>query len=70
MDKVSLVIKDDIFLADLMASLNPKPRELRKRLKSHKPVNRLKRKVNERLYKASQNVESGAPREREYARNN
>ena len=34
MDKDSLQIKDDIFVANLMASLNPEPGELQKRNKS------------------------------------
>jgi len=32
-----------------MANLNPEPWELRKRLKSQRPVNNLKRKVRDRL---------------------
>ena len=49
LDKASLQMKDDIFLANLMASLNPEPWELRKRLRSHVPVNHLKQRVKKRL---------------------
>ena len=42
MDKNSLQLKDDIFVANLMASLNPEPGELQKRLKSQIPMNHVR----------------------------
>ena len=46
---VALELKDDIFVANLMSSLNPEPWELRKRLPSFEDVDRLKRRVRNHL---------------------
>lgn len=65
-DKVSLEIKDDVFVANLMATLNPEPWEIKKRLKSQIPVDHIRRKARDLMH-ADLNNES---HQFEYARNN
>jgi len=47
--KTSLEMKDDIFVANIMASLNPEPWEMRKKLKSPRPVDHVKRRSRQRI---------------------
>ena len=49
MGKESLQLKDDIFVANLMASLNPEPGELQKRLKSQIPINHVRIRCNKQI---------------------
>ena len=82
-DKVSLGIKDDVFVANLMASINPEPWELRKRMRTPKPVNHMKRRIRKRLESnvsentsnaggddSARNRKSAEVTNRDYARNN
>jgi len=69
-DKVSLEIKDDIFVANLMATLNPEPWEIKKRLKSQIPVNHLRRKARDQQQQHSDLNNESHQLERDYARNN
>ena len=53
-DKDTEQLKEDILVANIMASLDPEPGELQKKLNSPRAVNHLKRRVRQRF-------ESGPP---------
>ena len=51
LDETSQGIKEDVIVANIMASLNPDPWELHKKMKSLEPVNHMRRRIKERIDK-------------------
>ena len=68
-DKVKIEIKDDVFVANLMATLKPEPWELHKRLKSQKPIDHVRRRIQSNLDNALKEAMIDVRQGREYARN-